>query len=158
MASPTTSGQPGGPQRDDLLLAILPPDIDGVPVTVEEASFAEAVKDPAFAANVASAAFAIVVSGEDLTSGVVAKLEPGVYGDGFFRDWRDSYDEGACAQAGGVAGNAQAELDGRTVYIASCGGGLRVYHAYVKERGIIVSLFSVGERRFGEQLMSDLRP
>ena len=75
-----------------------------------------------------------------------------------FRDWRDTYNEGACGQAGGVAGNAQADLGGRTVYIATCAGGLRVYHAYLPERGVIVSLLSVGERRFGEQLMGGLRP
>src|SRR4051794_36432494 len=46
--------------RDDSLLAVLPPDIDGNPVTIEEASFAEAATDPAFAGNIAAAAFAIV--------------------------------------------------------------------------------------------------
>ena len=49
-------------------------------------------------------------------------------------------------------------IDGRTVYIATCAGGLRTYHAYLPERGVIVSLLSVGERRFGEQLMAGLRP
>ena len=42
--------------------------------------------------------------------------------------------------------------------IASCNGGLRVYHAYLPERGVIVSLFSVGKQLFGEQLMGKLRP
>jgi hypothetical protein len=85
---------------------------------------------------------------------VVAHLRPGVYSDAFFRDWRDSYDEGACGQAGGVAGNAEAELGGRTVHITSCAGGLLVYHAYLPERDVAVSVISVGEARFGEQLMA----
>jgi hypothetical protein len=159
-AGQSASASPGaGLTRDDSLLAILPPDLDGVPVTAEEASFAEAARDPAFARNVEKAAFAIVVGpGPDLASGVVATLAPGVFDDAFFRDWRDTYNAGACAQAGGIVGNAEAELDGRTVYITSCGGGLRVYHTYLEERDALVSLFSLGDARFGERLMADLRP
>ncbi len=143
---------------DEALLRFLPPDIEGVAVVPEPDAFAVAAADPDFARNVEAAAFAVAVDGEDLASGVVAKLRPGVYDEAVFRDWRDTYNEGACGQAGGVAGNAQAELGGRTVYIATCGGGLHVYHAYLPERGVIVSLFSLGDRRFGEQLMSGLRP
>ena len=143
---------------DETLLSILPADVDGVPVTQEPDSFAQAAADPDFATNVGSAAFGIAVDGSDLASGVVAHLRPGRYSDGLFRDWRDTYDAGACAQAGGVAGNAQAEIGGRTVYITTCGGGLRTYHAYVPERDVIVSVFSLGDRHFGEQLMGGLRP
>ena len=88
----------------------------------------------------------------------MAHLRPDVYSDAFFRDWRDSYDEGACGQAGGVAGRAQITLGGRPVYITTCTGGLRVYHAYVPEREVVVSLFSLGGGRFGEQLLDGLRP
>ena len=157
--TPSAPASVAGPvARDDALLSILPPDLDGNPVTPEDASFAEAATDPAFARNVGRAAFGIVVAAGDLASGVIAELVPGVYSDAFFRDWRDSYNEGACSQAGGVVGNAEAEMDGRTVYIASCSGGLRVYHAYLEERNVVVSLFSVGDGRFGERLMRDLRP
>ena len=89
---------------------------------------------------------------------MVAQLVPGTFSEAFFRDWRDSYDEGACGQAGGVAATAETELGGRTVYITTCAGGLRTYHAWVEERGAVVSAFSLGERRFGEQLMAGLRP
>jgi hypothetical protein len=143
---------------DEALLRFLPPDIGGVMVVAEPDAFAQAAADPDFARNVEAAAFAVAVDGDDLASGVVAQLRPGVYDEALFRDWRDTYNEGACGQAGGVAGNAQAELGGRTVYIATCAGGLRVYHAYLPERDVIVSLFSLGDRRFGEQLMGGLRP
>jgi hypothetical protein len=143
---------------DETLLSILPANVDGVPVTQEPDSFAQAAADPDFAKNVGSAAFGIAVDGSDLASGVVAHLRPGRYSDGLFRDWRDTYDAGACAQAGGVAGNAQADIGGRTVFITTCGGGLRTYHAYVPERDVIVSVFSLGDRQFGEQLMGGLRP
>jgi hypothetical protein len=144
---------------DPTLLDILPEAIGDAKVGIEPGSFADAAGDPSFAASVDAAAFAIVVDGEDLASGVVAHLRPDVYSDGFFRDWRDSYDEGACAQADGVASRAEVGLDGdRTMYIATCTGGLRTYHVYVPEREVIISLFSLGEQRFGERLLTGLRP
>jgi hypothetical protein len=157
-ASGTATGPAPSLALDETLLAILPANVDGVPVTQEPDSFAAAAADPNFATNVGSAAFAIVVDGSDLASGVVARLRPGRFSDGLYRDWRDTYNTGACAQAGGVAGNAEADIGGRTVYIATCGGGLRTYHVYVPERDVIVSLFSLGDRRFGEQVMGKLRP
>ena len=42
--------------------------------------------------------------------------------DEWFRSYRDSYDESACAQAGGVARHAQTPMNGRTVYIGGCAG------------------------------------
>ena len=137
----------------------LPAAIGAARVEIEPESFAEAVSDPSFVASVDAAAFAIVVEAEDLASGVVAHLRPDVFSEAFYRSWHDSYDEGACAQAGGVAGHAEVGLeDDRTMYVTTCAGGLRVYHAYVAEREVIVSLFSLGDRRFGEQLMTGLRP
>jgi hypothetical protein len=158
------STPPGSPARsptvelDPGLLMILPPAVDGAAVAAEPDSFASAASDPAFAGNVESAAFAIVADGNDLASGVVAHLRPGAYSDAFFRDWRDTYDQGACEQAGGVATNAQVDLGGRTVHITSCAGGLLVYHVYLPERDVLISMLSLGDRRFGEQLMRDLRP
>ena len=156
--TPASVASHPAPIQDPSLLSILPADIGGVPVTSEPSSFSDALADPAFVANVEAAAFAVVVDGSDLASGVVARLRPGVYSDTFFRDWRDTYDEGACAAAEGVAGNAQATLGGRTVYISSCTGDVRIYHVYLDARGVLISLFSTGSRRFGEQVMSHLRP
>ena len=143
---------------DPALLQILPAAIGTAKVSIEPDSFSEAVQDPSFVASVDSAAFAIVTEGGDLASGVVAHLRPDVYSDAFFRDWRDSYDEGACGQAGGVAAHAETTLGDRPAFITTCAGGLRVYHAYVPEREVIVSVFSLGEGRFGEQLLAGLRP
>ena len=159
-ASSSTANSSAGPAvlLDESLLGVLPADVGGVAVSSEPDSFAQAASDPDFVRNVESAVFAVVPAPDDLASGVVAKLRPGAYSDEMFRDWRDSYNEGACSQAGGVGGNAETELGGRTVYIATCNGGLHVYHAYLPERGIIVSLFSLGTQRFGEQLMGKLRP
>ena len=161
-ASPTAAATGSGPSgsviRDDSLLAVLPPDIDGNAVAAEEQSFDEAAADPAFTEHVARAAFAVVTSPNDLASGVVAELRPGTLDDAFFTDWRETYDEGACSQAGGVGTIAETQLGGRTVWITTCGGGLTVYHTRIPERNLVVSLFALGEGRYGERLMRDLRP
>lgn len=157
-ASPASPAASPAVAHDPTLLSILPASIDGASPIDDPQSLAEAVTNPDFGANVESAAFAVVVDGNDLASGVLAQLRPGVYSEAFFRDWRDTYNQGACAQAGGVVGNAEAELGGRTVHVTSCAGGLLVYHTYLPDRGVVVSMFSLGERRFGEQLMRGLRP
>ncbi len=144
--------------EDPSLLSVLPSDVGGVVVAHEAQAFTDAAGDKAFATNVRSAAFAVAVDGENLASAVVAKLNPGTYSDAFFRDWRDSYNEGACGQAGGLVGNAESQLGEQTVYIGSCAGGLRTYHAWVESRGVIVSAFSLGDRKLGELLMAGLRP
>ncbi len=144
--------------EDPALIAVLPADLDGNQVMLESQAFSEAMADSGFAMNIEAAAFGVVVAGNDLASAVVAKPVDGVFSDAWFRDWRDSYNQGACAQAGGIVGNAEAELGGRTVYIGTCSGGLRTYHAWLEDRGLLVSAFSTGEGRFGERLMAGLRP
>ena len=148
----------GAVVEDPSLLAVLPADVGGVVVAHESEAFGDAAGDRAFATNVQSAAFAFAADGDNLVSAVVARLNPGIYTDAFFREWRDSYNDGACAQAGGLVGNAETQVGDQTVYIGSCAGGLRTYHAWVEGRGVIVSASSLGERGFGELLMAGLRP
>lgn len=159
-ASPPTVTPPPAVVEDASLLALLPAAVDGVAVTTEPQALAEAAADRDFAANVEAAAFPIVAGAADLASGVIAELRDGVFNDAFFRAWRDAYDEGACAQAGGVAGHAEVRLGGRPVFITSCAQGLTVYHAHVAEGGrdIVVSLFSLGPGRYGERLMAGITP
>ncbi len=95
---------------------------------------------------------------DDIVSGLVARPRDGVYSEAWLLDWRETYDNGACGQAGGVGGRAETNLGGRAVHITTCAGGMRVYHAWVKEQGVVVSLISIGEGRWGEQVMGSLRP
>jgi hypothetical protein len=83
---------------------------------------------------------------------------PGGFDDTHFRDWRDSYDEGACSGAGGVVGHAQAEIASRTVFIGTCDAGVRTYHAWIEDKNLLISASAAGDRRFGEGLMAGLRP
>jgi hypothetical protein len=142
---------------DESLLAILPANVAGAPVTSEIESFVQAVRDTSFIANVDRAAFFVVVEGRDLASGAVAHLRPGVYSESLWRDWRTTYDDGACVQAGGILARASTSIGGREVFVTTCAGGLRVYQVWLPGRGLAVSLVSFGDHKFGEQLMAGLK-
>jgi hypothetical protein len=143
---------------DASLLDLLPDSVADHPLEGSPEAAAESAADPVLAESAESIAVGIAAdpaTGSFAVASVV-QLRAGVYDDEFFRDWRDSFDEGVCAQAGGVSGNAEAEMDGRTVYIGSCAGGVHTYHAYLEGRDAIVSVNSVGEARLGEELMKTL--
>jgi hypothetical protein len=147
------------PLEDPELLGVLPEAVEGAPVAIESIAFQEALADPGFASAVESAAFAVVVDASDLASAVVAKPHPGTFSDGWYADWRATYDRGACSQAGGLAATTETELaDGRVLYIGTCSGGLHTYHTWLPGPGVVISAFGLGERRFGEQLMAGVRP
>lgn len=144
---------------DARLLDILPATVDGLAVTENPDGETASLTDPELETVASSIAAGLAVdppTGEFVYATVV-RLLPGAMNGNVFRDWRDSYDEGACSQANGVAGNAEAQIDGRTVYIATCTGGVRTYHVWLEPQGILVSASAVGDRRLGEILMNSLR-
>jgi hypothetical protein len=144
---------------DSRLLLILPATVDGLAVTENPDGETSSLTDPQLDTVASSIAAGLAVdppTGEFVYATVV-RLLPGAMDDGVFRDWRDSYDEGACSQASGVAGNAEAQIGGRTVYIGTCTGGVRTYHVWLEAQEILVSASAVGDRRLGEILMNSLR-
>ena len=161
-AAPSPSGSPGPTSPvalDPALLAVLPESVDGIAIVESPDAETAALADPELASvgSALAAGIAVDATSGDFVFAVVVRLVPGVMDDGAFRDWRDSYDVGACSQASGVAGNAQAEIDGRTVYIGTCTGGARTYHVWLEAQGLIVSASAAGDRRLGEKLMENLR-
>lgn len=156
-ASAPASGEPAV-TVDPTLLAILPATVAGL--AVSPVPDPTGLTDPALVASVDRIAQAFVVdsaSGDFAYASIVA-LRPGVFGDAFFRSWRDSFDEGACSQAGGVVGHAEAQIGGRTAYIGRCDGGVLTYHVRLDGRDAIVSVSSLGETHLGEQLLAGLSP
>lgn len=150
----------GGPVPiDAALLDALPPEVDGLAVVRTDEALGDALADPGLVGFADAVAAAIAVdpsSGEFAYATVVRPLAVPPT-DAALLDWRDSFDEGVCAQAGGVSGTAEADIGGRPVFIGSCAGGVRTYHAWLGNRGVLVSVSSVGERRLGEQLVEGLR-
>ena len=170
-ANPTPGGSAGGSPGasapasgeaavtvDPTLLAILPATVAGL--AVSPVPDPTGLTDPALVASVDRIAQAFVVdpASGDFAYVSIVVLRPGVFGDAFFRSWRDSFDEGACSQAGGVAGHAEAQIGGRTAYIGRCDGGVLTYHVRLEGRDAIVSVSSLGETHLGEQLLAGLNP
>ena len=142
------------------LLDVLPETVDDFDLVESEDAEAAALEDPQLATVGSSIAAALAVdpaTGEFVYA-IVVRLLPGAVDATVFRDWRDSYDEGACSQADGVAGHAETEMGGRTVYIGTCAGDLRTYHVLLEEKEVLISASAVGERRLGERLVENLRP
>jgi hypothetical protein len=166
--SPAGAGATGAPatlppttdpvEEDEGLLAVLPEEVDGAPVARVPLAFEEASDLSDFTTSIGSAVFFVAAGAADLVSGLVAKPRDGVYSEDWYGDWRETYDDGACAQAGGIGGRAEAAIGGRPVSITTCAGGMRVYHAWVEEQGVVVSLLAIGDNRLGEKVMASLRP
>jgi len=156
----TSTPGPGTVAIDASLLDVLPETVDGLDLVESPDAELAALDDPQLEAVAASIAAGIAV--DPATGGfvyaVVVRLLPNTMNETVYRDWRDSYDEGACSQAGGVAGHAETEIGGRTVYIGTCAGGLRTYHVWLEEKEVLISVSAVGERRLGEHLVENLRP
>jgi hypothetical protein len=165
---PTSFGPPPSPTPpddatplavDNTLLALLPAAVDSIPVTEDADAAAEALGNQTLPqiATAVDAAVAVDSGNGNLVYALVVRLRPNTFGDEAYRQWRDSYDQGACAAADGVVGNAEATLGGRQVFITSCVTGMHTYHVLLKDQGIVISASSIGEGRFGEKLMTNLR-
>jgi hypothetical protein len=143
---------------DGGLLAFLPESVDGTKVTEDVDEAANALGDPALP-RIATAVDGAVAfdGGSNLVYGWVVKLRHGVFTDADFRQWRDAYDDGACAGAGGIVGRAEAQIGGRQAFVTSCVAGLHTYHVWVHEQDIMISASSIGDGRFGEKLLEGLR-
>ena len=162
-----TVGPPPSPTPDDAtpavidatLLEYLPETVAGAPVTEALDEAALALADPALPriATALDVGLALDETTGNLVTAHVVRLREGAFDDDTYRQWRDSYDEGACAAAGGVVGRAEATIDKRTVYVTSCVAGLRTYHVWIEDEHLLISASSVGDRRFGELLMNELR-
>lgn len=157
--SPTALDQTSPVVIDVGLLDYLPATVNGVAVieSIDEAT--QALNDPGLPriATAMDAGVAVNEGNTDLVLAWVVKLRPEAFTDAVYQQWRDSYDEGACAAAGGVLGRAEATIDERNVYITSCVAGLHTYHVWLEDEAILISASGVGEARFGEVLMDNLR-
>jgi hypothetical protein len=86
---------------------------------------------------------------------IVHLRDPSV-GDDWFRSYRDTYDEAACAQAGGVVRHAEATMGSNHVFIGGCAGGAFTYHLRAPGQPIVVSITSVGPARLGERVAASI--
>ena len=167
-APPETIGPPPSPTPQDAaspvvldptVLAFLPAKVGDVPVTESADEATQALSDPSLGkiGSAVDAGVAVDTGGGNLVYAWVVRLRSGLFTDAIYQQWRDSYDEGACADAGGVVGRAEATIDNRTVYITSCTTSVRTYHVWLQQPGILISASAIGDGRFGELLMDNLQ-
>lgn len=162
-ASPTTSDRPSEVVVDPTLLDLLPAGLDGIERQADAETAAGIAASSDLAAQAAGVAVALYVRGpaasaEDVDYAVVTvtRLREGVFSEAFHRDWRDSFDAAVCDQAGGVIGNAEAEIGGHRTFIGTCGGGVRTYHLVLPETDTLISMQALGAGRLGERIVEDL--
>ena len=161
--SASATGSPGAAvEVDPALLAFVPSAVDGIPLTFDPETSDSIAADPSVATDAIRLAVGLAIAQgttgtEDLAIVSVVKLRDPAKDEAWFHDWRDTYDIAACGQAGGVSGNAEAQLGGGTVYIGSCAGGAITYHTRLERVGIVVSVTAIGTRRLGEKVMAGLQ-
>jgi len=165
VTSPTGAATPDGLGAavgvDGSLLDALPREVDGAVLTQDAESAAgiaaDVSTDPGLAADLDALAVGLYAGQADYAVVTVSRLrDGGLFGDDYFRDWRDSFDEAVCSQAGGIDGHAQAQIGGRTAYIGTCTGGIRTYHVRLSGPDRMVSLQALGEARYGELILAGL--
>ncbi len=157
--SPTPPDETTPVSLDNTLLAYLPSAVADVPVTESIDEATQALNDPALPkiATAMDLGVAVDAGSGNLVSAWVVRLRTDKFTDAIYQQWRDSYDEGACAGAGGVVGRAEATIDERTVYITSCTASVRAYHVWLQDPGILISASAIGDGKFGELLMDNLQ-
>lgn len=158
-AASATDGTLSSVLIDPGLIRILPREIGGRPIEEATAAEASAAGDPSLerVAERFAVAYVSSQSREDWAIASVVGLRANAFGDAEYRSWRDTYEETVCASAGGPGGHAQATIEGRTVFIGTC-GGLRIYHVLLAAPARVVSVTSAGAADFGERLVGGLRP
>jgi len=144
---------------DPSLLIRLPQTVDGLGLIEDPETESHDAADASHAADLAGLAVAVAAdqSSGDLAVVSVVRLNPGVFSDDYYRSWRDTFDQGACSQAGGVAGSAETTIAGHPSFIGHCAGGVLTYHTYLTSGDLIVSVTSLGDRRLGERILEGLR-
>jgi hypothetical protein len=159
-ASTATAGASGSIVIDPFLLKVLPASVKGAPLVENAEAEAHDLTDPALAgqASALAAALAIDTTTSDWAYVSVVHLRVGVFSDAYFKSWRETFDVGACSQAGGVAqSSAEAEIAGHRTFIGHCVGGVLTYHVHLVPGDVIVSISALGAQRFGQLVVEGLR-
>ncbi|MHB8398493.1 MAG: hypothetical protein ACYDCI_06115 [Candidatus Limnocylindrales bacterium] len=176
-SSPPSGAGSGGPfvAIDRELLQALPVSVAGIPLVEDTQTESHDAADPTHAVDLAALAVALAVNthSNDLAIATVVRPKPGIFSDAYYRSWRDTFDAGACSQAGGlaggvvgsvgggVAGTSETTIGGHDTFIARCAGGILTYHVHlgggVGGDDRIVSITTIGAADFGRLIVEGLR-
>jgi hypothetical protein len=165
-ASPTSGSTSSGSApgsgspvaAEPALLDLLRSGVAQLTMTYDPDTTGSVRSDPSVARDARSIAIGLATpagqaSPEEFVIANVVRLKDPSRDEEWFRSWRDTYDEAACQQAGGVQGNAETKIGEQTVFIGSCLNGVLTYHVRLENGGVVVSLTSIGPSRLGERLL-----
>ena len=135
---------------------MLPPTLDGFAAQPDPERDAELVTEPSLATVATGLATALYIDPTlgDFAYATVVRLRDPDLDATTYADWRTSFDEGTCSQAGGVVGHAETTIGGHVTFIGTCAGGVHTYHTQLGE--LLVSVSSLGEARLGERVIEGL--
>lgn len=152
---------------DRTLLNVVPISGNGLIQAYDPDTSAQVADDAALRTSASAVAIAVytlsapdpsAAPGDDLAVVSIVRLRDPSVGDEWFRDWRDTYDEAACANAGGVDRHAETQINGRTVFVGGCAGGVFTYHTRLEDQGVVVSITSIGAAKVGETVLQRIAP
>ena len=160
--SATTSVVDVGVYVDASLLDLLPESIDGQPRRPDDPTATEIAQNGNLGPDIEAIAVGLYVqagssASQDLAIVNVVRLRPNTFSEAWYRDWRTTYDSGACEIAGGVApGAAQSRIGDHDTYIGTCQGGVHTYHVHLTGPDRVVSITAAGDGRYGELVVKGL--
>ncbi|HUQ77903.1 MAG TPA: hypothetical protein VM427_03380 [Patescibacteria group bacterium] len=171
VATPSPIQQPHGPSIapvgvdvDLTLLDMVPAAEAGAELVPDPETSASVAADRALARDVSYLAIGLArprdAAADDPNLAIVNVVRlrsPGdATDDTWFRDWRDSFDEPACARAGGVARHAQTTIDQIPVFVAACANDAFTYHARIGDGALVLSITSIGPADLGRSIVEKL--
>jgi hypothetical protein len=164
--SPPTSSAPSPPVgaavADPHLFELLPDTSDRFSLTYDPATTATVAADPGLDPAVDALATGLYrlrdapADSPDFAIVNVVHLRSPNLDDEWFRSWRETYDEGACGQAGGVVRRAETPIRDLIVYVGSCAGDAFTYHVRLNEGSVVLSMTSIGPARIGQAVTERL--
>lgn len=142
---------------DPRLLDRLPTSIERISLTPDVETAAEIAATIEADWGIKAMAIAIYPSVEDYAVVTVARLRPDVFNEDWFRDWRETFEQGVCQQAGGVdPGHSEIDLGGHQVFRSTCIGGVVIHHLWLPESQTIVSIQGAGPLDLGRRVLDGI--
>ena len=163
-ATPSTAAGSGSAvQPEPGLFAVIHGSSATLAFQYDAQTTAQVAADPALVHDVSALAIGLyTIPGQqpvaDFAIVSVLRLRDPSVGEEWFRQYRDTYDAAACAQAGGVERHSEADFGPNHAFIAGCAGGAFTLHVRLPVRGIVVSITTVGPGRLGQQIAADAVP
>jgi len=150
-----TTGQ-YGLRIDPSLLGKLPAHAGALPIL--EAARVEAIElDDADLAKTFDRYVAASAGGlgdPDWLQIAIGHFKPDSQNGDVYSAWVDQYAQGACSQAGGGSGSDRTEeINGYTVDVSTCAGGITVY-TFQRGDWVVVSMYELGPKHIGRALIA----